>query len=53
MNIIEISGFNEDGKAIDSNGDIIIIRNNAVDHCLVQGVTVVDKVEAIINVINE
>jgi len=51
--IIEIAGFNTEGKAVDSNGDVIIIKNNSLEHCLVQGTTIVDKVEAIVNTIND
>ncbi len=53
MNIIEISGFNEQGKALDQNGEVIVIRNNTKDHVIMNGVSEVDKVEAVVTVIND
>lgn len=53
MNIIEISEYNEDGNALDQNGELIIIRNNTKDHVIKQGLEEVDKVVAVVTVINE
>ena len=53
MNIIEISGFNESGQALDQNGQIIVIRNNSKDHVIKNGTEEVDKVVAVVTIINE
>lgn len=53
MNIIQIAEFNQDGNALDGNGELIIIRNNAKDHVIKQGIEEVDKVVAVVTIIND
>jgi len=53
MNIIEISAFNELGQALDQNGQVIVIRNNTKDHIIMNGTEEVDKVVAVVTIINE
>lgn len=53
MNIITISEFNELGQALDQNGQVIVIRNNTKDHVIMNGLEEVDKVEAVVTVIND
>jgi hypothetical protein len=53
MNIIEIASFDENGHALDSNGEKIIIRNNTKDHVIMNGTEEVDKVVAVVTIIND
>jgi len=53
MNIIEIAEFNQDGNALDNNGQVIVIRNNTKDHVIKQGLEEVDKVVAVVTIIND
>lgn len=53
MNIINIAEFDENGNALDENGLVIVIRNNTKDHVIKQGVEEVDKVVAVVTIIND
>lgn len=53
-NIINISGFDDNGDAKDGNGNRIVIINNQTAHCLKEAVLQEpDKLVATITIIND